>query len=214
VSLFITLEGPDGSGKTLQSKRLTEHLRSQALDVVMTREPGGTEIGDQIRQVIMSLDNRRMDPRTEFLLFTASRAQLVKEVIRPHLMAGGVVVSDRFYDSSIAYQGHGHGLPLQDLRVITEFATGGLVPDLTLLIDLSAEAGLARRKSGGTWNRMEAYDLEFHRRVRAAYREMALAEPDRWRTFDGDRSQDDIQADLQAAVEAFVAERSASSPPP
>jgi dTMP kinase len=207
VSLFISLEGPDGCGKTVQSKRLVEHLRSQGMDVLMTREPGGTEIGDQIRQVIMSLENRQMDPRTEFLLFTASRAQLVKEVIRPQLEAGGVIVSDRFYDSSFAYQGYGHGLPLDELRAITAFATGGLVPDLTLLIDLPADAGLARRKSGGHWNRMDAYEVDFHRRVRAAYREMAQNEPGRWRTVDGDRSQGAVQADLQAAVAAFVAQR-------
>jgi dTMP kinase len=208
VSLFVTLEGPDGCGKTVQSKRLAEHLRSEGLNVVMTREPGGTEIGDQIRQVIMSLENRQMDPRTEFLLFTASRAQLVKEVIRPHLEAGGVIVSDRFYDSSFAYQGYGHGLPLDELRAITAFATGGLVPDLTLLIDLPAKAGLARRKTGGNWNRMDAYDLAFHQRVRTAYRTMAQAEPERWRTVDGDQSPDNVQAALQAAVEAFVAQRS------
>ena len=210
MSLFITLEGPDGCGKTVQSKRLAEHLRSQGMDVLMTREPGGTDIGDQIRQVIMSLENRQMDPRTEFLLFTASRAQLVKEVIRPHLEGGGVVVSDRYYDSSFAYQGYGHGLPLEELRAITAFATGGLVPDLTLLIDLAADAGLERRKSGGQWNRMEAYDLEFHRRVRAAYREMARAEPGRWRTVDGGRSEGAVQADLQAAVAAFVAKHPAA----
>jgi len=209
VSLFVTLEGPDGCGKTVQSKRLAEHLRSEGLNVVMTREPGGTEIGDQIRQVIMSLENRQMDPRTEFLLFTASRAQLVKEVIRPHLEAGGVIVSDRFYDSSFAYQGYGHGLPLDDLRAITAFATGGLVPDLTLLIDLPAKAGLARRKTGGNWNRMDAYDLAFHQRVRTAYRTMAQTEPERWRTVDGDQSPDNVQAALQAAVEAFVAQRPA-----
>jgi dTMP kinase len=208
VSLFVTLEGPDGCGKTVQSKRLAEHLRSQGLNVVMTREPGGTEIGDQIRQVIMSLENRQMDPRTEFLLFSASRAQLVKEVIRPHLEAGGVIVSDRFYDSSFAYQGYGHGLPLDELRAITAFATGGLVPDLTLLIDLPAKAGLARRKTGGNWNRMDAYDLAFHQRVRTAYRTMAQTESERWRTVDGDQSPDSVQAALQAAVEAFVAQRS------
>jgi len=208
VSLFVTLEGPDGCGKTVQSKRLAEHLRSEGLNVVMTREPGGTEIGDQIRQVIMSLENRQMDPRTEFLLFSASRAQLVKEVIRPHLEAGGVIVSDRFYDSSFAYQGYGHGLPLDELRAITAFATGGLVPDLTLLIDLPAKAGLARRKTGGNWNRMDAYDLAFHQRVRTAYRTMAQTESERWRTVDGDQSPDSVQAALQAAVEAFVAQRS------
>jgi dTMP kinase len=208
VSLFITLEGPDGCGKTVQSKRLAAHLRDQGLDVMMTREPGGTAIGDQIRQIIMSLDNHQMDPRTEFLLFTASRAQLVKEVIRPHLEAGGVVVSDRYYDSSYAYQGYGHGLPLDELHAITAFATGGLVPDLTLLIDLPSAAGLARRKSGGQWNRMDAYDIEFHQRVRKAYRAMAEAEPDRWRIVDGDQGPDQVQADLRAAVEAFVAQHS------
>jgi dTMP kinase len=207
VSLFITLEGPDGCGKTLQSKRLTSHLRSQGLDVLMTREPGGTAIGDQIRQVLMSLDNRQMDPKTEFLLFTASRAQLVKEVIRPHLDAGGVVVSDRYYDSSFAYQGYGHGLPLDELQSITAFATGSLVPDLTLLIDLPSEAGLARRKSGGQWNRMDAYDLTFHQRVRAGYQAMASAEPQRWRTVDGERDADAVQTDLRSAVEAFIAQR-------
>lgn len=207
MSLFITLEGPDGSGKTVQAKRLVEYLESRQQSVVLTREPGGTAIGDQIRQVLMALDNRQMDPRTEFLLFTASRAQLVKEVIRPHLQAGGVVVSDRFYDSSFAYQGHGHGLPLDELRAITAFATGGLAPDLTLLIDLPSDAGLERRRSAGQWNRLDAYDPEFHQRVRGAYLEMANAEPSRWRVIDGNRGPDDVQDDLRRAVDAFESTR-------
>jgi len=123
------------------------------------------------------------------------------------------VVSDRFYDSSFAYQGYGHGLALDELRAITAFATGALVPDLTLLIDLPAKAGLARRKTGGNWNRMDAYDLEFHQRVRTAYRKMAQAEPDRWRTVDGDQSQDAVQADLQAAVAAYLAAHPAPNAP-
>ncbi len=208
MSLFITLEGPDGSGKTVQAKRLVEYLEGRQQSVVLTREPGGTAIGDQIRQVLMALDNRQMDPRTEFLLFTASRSQLVKEVIRPHLQAGGVVVSDRFYDSSYAYQGHGHGLPLDELQAITAFATGGLAPDLTLLIDLPSDAGLERRRSAGQWNRLDAYDPAFHQRVRSAYLEMASAEPARWRVIDGNRGPDDVQDDLRRAVDAFESTRS------
>lgn len=207
MSLFATLEGPDGCGKTLQAKRLADFLAQQGFDVQTTREPGGTEIGDQIRQVIMSLENRRMDPRTEFLLFTASRAQLVREVIRPHLDSGGTVVSDRFFDSSFAYQGYGHGLDIDMLRSITLFATDGLVPDLTLLIDLPVEVGLGRRKNGGHWNRLDAYDLAFHRRVREAYLKLAEAEPLRWRVVAGDRSPDEVQAEVRKVVADFLAER-------
>ena len=134
MSLFITLEGPDGGGKSTQALRLVEYLRGLGLDVLMTREPGGTAIGDQIRRVLTDLGNTPMHPRTELLLFSASRAQLCHEVIRPHLQAGGTVVSDRFYDSTFAYQGYGHSLDLEALRHITTFATGGLVPDLTLLL--------------------------------------------------------------------------------
>jgi dTMP kinase len=204
VSLFITLEGPDGSGKTVQAKRLVEYLEGGPRPVLLTREPGGTAIGDQIRQVLMALDNRQMDPRTEFLLFTASRSQLVKEVIRPHLESGGVVVSDRYYDSSFAYQGYGHGLPLDDLRAITAFATGGLAPDLTLLIDLPSDVGLERRKSGGQWNRLDAYDPGFHLRVRQGYLAMAQAEPARWRVVNGNRPPDEVQAELRLAVNSYV----------
>lgn len=207
MSLFVTLEGPDGCGKTLQAKRLTDFLDQEGYDVQTTREPGGTEIGDQIRQVIMSLENRKMDPRTEFLLFTASRAQLVREVIRPHLESGGAVVSDRFFDSSFAYQGYGHGLDIDMLRSITLFATGGLIPDLTLLIDLPAEVGLGRRKNGGHWNRLDAYDLDFHRRVREAYLKLAEAEPARWRVVAGDRAPDEVQAEVRKVVADFLAER-------
>ena len=180
MSLFITFEGPDGSGKSTQIALLAERLRDLGHDVCLTREPGGTLIGDQVRGVLHDLKNTAMQPRAEILLYSASRAQLVGELIRPHLERGGAVLCDRYADSTLAYQGYGHGLDLDVLRTITRFATGGLTPDLTLLLDVEAEAGLRRRKAGGDWNRLDAYDLEFHRRVRQGYFKLAEAEPERW----------------------------------
>lgn len=202
MSFLVTLEGPEGGGKSTQALLLTEHLKSQGHDVLFTREPGGTEIGDQIRHVIMSLDNKGMSPEAEFLLFSASRAQIVREVIRPHLEGGGLVVCDRFFDSSLAYQGFGHELDLELLRTITSFATGGLVPDLTLLLDLSSELGLARRKGDGRWNRLDDYDLLFHERVRQGYYRLAEADPDRWIRIDASQSEQQIQDEINAALES------------
>jgi dTMP kinase len=200
--MFITLEGPDGSGKTSQIPPLAEAIRAAGHDLIVTREPGGTPIGDEVRQVIMDLKHKeRMHPTAEILLFQASRAQLVNEVIRPALAAGRVVLCDRYADSTLAYQGYGHQTDLEVLRQIVRFATGGLTPDLTLLLDIDAEAGLRRRsEDGGQWNRMDAYQLEFHRRVRAGYHELAAQEPSRWATVDADRDAAAIQADLQRIV--------------
>src|SRR5512136_918460 len=130
--MFITLEGPEGSGKTSQIGALAEFLRQKGQDVLTTREPGGTSIGDQIRTVLHSLENTAMHPRTETLLFQSARAQLVEQVIRPQLQRGGIVISDRYADSTLAYQGYGHGLPLDQIRAVIGFATGELKPDLTL----------------------------------------------------------------------------------
>jgi dTMP kinase len=206
MSLFISLEGPDGGGKSTQARLLVDYLKGRGLDVLLTREPGGTPIGDQIRRTLMDLGNTGMDPRTEILLFSASRAQIVHQVIYPHLESGGVVVCDRFYDSTLAYQGYGHGLDLGGLRAITEFATGGLRPDLTLLLDLPAEAGLRRRKSGGQWNRLDAYDLAFHQRVRQGYFTLAAAEPARWVKVDASQPVDKVQAVVRQAVDARLAQ--------
>ena len=200
MTFFITIEGPDGSGKSTQARLLADHLAGQGYDVLFTREPGGTEIGDQIRRVIMSLDNKQMSPQAEFLLFSASRAQLVREVIRPKLAAGGMVVCDRFYDSSLAYQGYGHQLDLDQLRSVTEFVTAGLVPDLTLLLDLPSQVGLNRRREAGLWNRLDDYDLAFHERVRTGYQQLAQAEPRRWVVVDATRSKAEIQSKMQEAV--------------
>jgi len=205
MTLFVTLEGPDGGGKSSQARQLVDHLRTLGHDVLLTREPGGTAIGDQIRRVITDLANTPMHPRAEILLFSASRAQLCHEVIWPHLQAGGIVVSDRFFDSTFAYQGYGHHLDLEALRHITHFATGGLVPDLTVLLDLPAEEGLMRRKKDGGWNRLDAYNLDFHQRVRQGYLAMAAADPQRWVTVDAVRDEGSVQADVRRIVEGRLA---------
>lgn len=179
--MFITFEGPDGSGKSTQIKQLAERLQTLGHPVLLTREPGGTEISEQIRDLLHDLKNRAMDPHTEILLFSAARAQLVGQVIAPHLKMGGIVLSDRYADSTMAYQGYGHGLDLATLRLITQFATQGLQPDLTLLFDLDPALGLQRRQKNGTeWTRMDDYALAFHQRVRAGYLTLAQAEPQRW----------------------------------
>jgi dTMP kinase len=142
-----------------------------------------------------------MHPRTEILLFCAARAQIVEEVLRPSLQRGVVVLSDRYADSTLAYQGYGHGVDLDELRRLLNFTTGGLVPDLTILLDVNAEEGLKRRQSsGGEWNRLDAYAISFHRRVREGYRELAKAEPERWRIVDSSQSPEMVQSDLRRLV--------------
>ncbi|RMF82474.1 MAG: dTMP kinase [Chloroflexi bacterium] len=202
--MFITFEGPDGSGKTTQVQRAAARLRADGHQVLLTREPGGTAIGDQIRAVLHSMDNTAMLPNTELLLYSASRAQLVGEAIRPHLEQGGIVICDRFYDSTMAYQGYGHGLDLDTLRIITEFATGGLKPDLTLYLDIAPEDGLQRRLSavaqGEEWNRLDDMEMAFHRRVREGYHQLIAAEPQRWVQIDGARSMDAVHDDIMQVL--------------
>lgn len=200
MSFFITLEGPDGSGKSTQASLLAEEVMARGYDVLLTREPGGSSIGDQIRHILFTLDNTTMLPKTEFLLFSASRAQHVSEVIQPHLEKGGVVISDRYFHSSLAYQGYGHELNLDTLEEITSFATNNLLPDLVLLLDLPVEEGLNRRRSEGEWNRLDGYQIEFHERVRQGYLAMAAAAPDRWILINASNSVDHIQKDIQEAV--------------
>jgi dTMP kinase len=199
--VFITLEGPEGSGKSSQIPLLADFLRQQGHRVLTTREPGGTPIGDQVREVLTNMRNTGMNARTETLLFCAARAQLVNEVIRPCLARGEVVISDRYADSTLAYQGFGHGHDQEVLRGLLQFATGGLWPDLTLLLDLPVEIGLQRKRSGGgEWNRLDAYEVEFHRRVRQGFQTMASAEPARWRILDAIQPREQVQAALRAAV--------------
>ncbi len=211
MSLFITFEGPEGSGKTTQVKRLTEELRGRGCDVLAVREPGGTSISEQIRDVLHSLNNREMQPRTEILLYCAARAQLVGQIIRPHLQSGGVVLCDRYADSTMAYQGYGHGLDLELLRAITRFATGGLTPDLTLLLDMDVETGLRRRKAGGDWNRLDAYDLDFHQRVRRGYLKLAEDEPQRWVVVDARAGVEELGERIWEAVAEWLEVRGQKS---
>ncbi|HTO99784.1 MAG TPA: dTMP kinase [Anaerolineales bacterium] len=199
--MFITLEGPEGSGKTSQLPSLVEFLREKGYTVFPTREPGGTSIGEQIRAVIHDLKNVEMHPRTETLLYQAARAQIVEEVFKPRLAAGEVVISDRYYDSTIAYQGYGHQQDLDQVRALVKYATGGLMPDLTVLLDVNIETGLKRKmQNGSEWNRLDAYTVEFHQRVRSGYLQMVRAEPDRWVIVDAGQGWQDVQDELRKAI--------------
>jgi len=210
--VFITFEGPDGSGKSTQIKHLAEHLQGLGQNVLLTREPGGTAIGEQIRHVLHDLRNQAMQPRAEILLYSAARAQLVSEKIKPHLAAGGIVLSDRYADSTLAYQGYGRGLDLETLHLITAFATDHLKPDLTLLFDIEAEAGLRRRQAGGAeWNRMDDLTLAFHQRVRQGYLELARAEPERWVVLDAAQNVEALQGEVRQVVEQRLEIRSQRS---
>jgi dTMP kinase len=201
--MFITLEGPDGSGKTTQIRLLTGWLREQGYEVIVTREPGGTDIGDQVRNVLHDPDNTAMDARTEILLYSASRAQHVAQLVRPALASGKIIISDRYADSTLAYQGYGRGLHLETLMTITLFATDGLLPDLTLYLDITPEEGLRRRQLGGEeWNRLDAEALEFHQRVRNGYLELIEQEPRRWIVIDAARSAEEVQAEIRAVIQA------------
>jgi dTMP kinase len=202
--LFITFEGPEGSGKTVQSQALYAYLRERGLPVYLTREPGGTGIGDQIRQVLLSPENAEMLPSTEILLFSASRAQLVGQVIRPLLEQGTIVICDRYADSTLAYQGYGHGLDLELLRAITAFATGGLKPDLIIYLDIDVEEGLRRKRETAEWNRLDRKEIAFHQRVRRGYLEMAAAEPQRWLVLDAARPVAEIQERIRAKLEEML----------
>jgi len=200
--MFITLEGPEGSGKTSHIPPLVEYLREKGCIVFPTREPGGTSIGEQIRNILHDLKNAEMQPRTETLLYQAARAQIVEEVIRPRLADGEIVISDRYFDSTIAYQGYGHQQNLDEVRALVHYATGGLRPDLTILMDIDVEAGLQRKtKNGAEWNRLDAYNIEFHQRVRAGYLEMAKQEPRRWVVVDASRDWNHVQDELRKVIE-------------
>jgi len=199
--MFITFEGSEGSGKTRQLAALADDLRQRGVPVTATREPGGTPIGDQVRQILSDLKNTTMQPRTEILLFQASRSQLVDQVIRPRLAAGDVVLCDRYADSTLAYQGYGYQkFSLEELKPLIAFATGGLQPNLTLFLDVDVEEGLRRRAQGGEWNRLDTFDLSFYQRVRQGYFAMIEAEPQRWVLIDAGKPFDQVQQAIRGVV--------------
>lgn len=198
--MFITLEGPEGSGKTSHIPYLVEFLREQGYTVFPSREPGGTSIGEQVREILGSLKNTEMHPRTETLLFQAARAQFVEQVIQPRLAKGEIVLSDRYADSTLAYQGYGHQQDLAQIRALIEYATGGLQPDLTIFLDVDVEVGLKRKKKENEWNRLDAYTVDFHRRVHAGYQAMIAAEPNRWVVVDANQPWEAVQSALKGVL--------------
>ncbi len=198
---FITIEGPDGSGKSSLLPRLAAALRARGLDVVTTREPGSTPLGERIRSIVLDTEPRiDRTGRADALLFAAARTQHVDEVIRPAIERGAVVLCDRYADSSMAYQGAGSGIPMAEMRALQQFATGGLWPDLTILLDLPVEVGLGRKSDEIT--RFEAYhDRAYHERVRAAFLGFAAEEPERYAIVDATAGPDAV---LEAAAAALA----------
>jgi len=182
LGLFITFEGGEGCGKSTQSRLLLKKLEQQNVPVVLTHEPGGTALGNELRNLLKKRRGSAISPQAELFLLAASRAQLVAEVIRPALEAGNVVICDRFTHSTMVYQGYGRGLDFTAIKMVNNMATGHLNPDLIILLDISPEQGLARKRS--LKDRFELEDLSFHRRVREGYLKMAGAEPDRWLVID------------------------------
>lgn len=204
---FITIEGPEGAGKTTQAADLARHLAARGMDVHLTREPGGTWLGERIREVLLARTgpSAAADPLTDALLFNAARRQLVTEVIRPALDGGRTVVCARYADSTLAYQGYGAGIELDRLRAIAAIATDGLTPDLTILLDLPPDEGLAR-KAPDDMTRFEAeFDIAFHGRVRAGFLALADAEPEQFAVIDARRPAPEVAEAVAAAVDAFVA---------
>ena len=203
---FITIEGPEGAGKTTQVAALSRYLADAGLDVHITREPGGTWLGERLRDVLLARTDSvaATDPVTDALLFNAARRQLVTEVIRPALESGRTILCARFADSTLAYQGYGAGIALELLRTLEHAATDGLEPDLTILLDLPVEDGLAR-KAPGDLTRFEAeFDVAFHRRVRDGFLALAAADPGRFAVVDASRPVDDVALAITAAVDRLV----------
>jgi dTMP kinase len=203
---FLTLEGPEGSGKSTQAHRLAGRLTAAGYHCTLTREPGGTHLGEEVREII--LHKLSPVPAADALLFNAARAQLVAEVIEPALADGNVVICDRFADSTLAYQGYGAGQSVETLRLLAGYATGDLVPDFTILIDLPVEEGLRRKRDGDEINRFEStLDLAFHRRVRDGFLALAAAEPSRFAVLDGLLSPEQTEVAVADALRPRLASK-------
>jgi dTMP kinase len=212
TGFFISFEGPDGSGKTSQVKRLAEVLRQSGYDVVVTREPGGTRIGDRLREILLSPDNSEMDDRTEVLLYAASRAQHVHEIIVPALERGAVVICDRYIDASVAYQGYGLGEDPAEVEAMSRYASGGLQPGRTYLLDVSVKVSRSRllkragEFSGSGLDRIEMKDMDYHERVREAFLLIARKNPERVKLIDADRSEEEIAEEIASDCVSLLAQ--------
>ena len=201
MAIFIVFEGGDGSGKSTQARNLSQRLRRRSIPVLLTREPGGTPSGESIRRLLKG--QRSFRPMSELLLFEAARAQLVESVIRPGLDGGTTVICDRYTASTVAYQGHGRGLDLALIQQLNEMATGGLVPDLTVLLDLSPLVGLSRRGDAGS-DPFESAQQEFQSKVREGYLAQAAAAPERWLVLDGSRPQSELSREIWTKVQPLL----------
>lgn len=202
--MFITIEGGEGGGKSTNLAYIEQYLKAQGKDVVVTREPGGTELGEKLRHILLDPGNEGMDDRAELLLMFAARAHHVAKVIQPALNAGKIVLCDRFTDATYAYQGGGRGLPMDDIALLENWVQGELRPDLTILLDLDIEIGLFRASERSDQDRFEQEEMRFFDRVRESYLQMAKAQPERYRVIDAGESLEDVQKQLhQVLVEAI-----------
>lgn len=204
--VFITIEGPEGAGKTTIITKLTENLEKEGYNVLSTREPGGIEIAEQIRQVILDKNNTAMDPRTEALLYAAARRQHLSEKVKPALDDGKVILCDRFIDSSLAYQGHARGLGIDEVYSINKFAIEDMMPELTLYFDLEPEIGLARisEHKGREVNRLDLETLEFHHKVREGYLLLAERFPERIERIDASKELEDVYEEAESKIKSLL----------
>lgn len=204
AGLFITMEGTDGSGKTLQSKILSKYLIKKGFKVIITREPGGTEISEKIRDIIIDKKNSMMDNYTEALLYAAARAQIVAEIIQPNLESGNVVICDRFLDSSIVYQGIARGLGIDTIENINKFATKGISPDITFFMDIPPEKALARRQKASSLDRIEMEKIEFHKNVYLGYKKLATMYNKRIYTIDANDIPTNIHNNIVSIINKYL----------
>lgn len=199
---FITLEGFEGSGKSTQAGLLFDYLKSKRLPVIYIREPGGVKISEEIRKILLDVENKKMTKIAETLLYMAARAQLVEEIVMPALNQGKIVLCDRFLDSTVVYQGYGNGVDLKFIKTLGKVATQNIKPDITFLFDIDVKEGLSRR--GKEKDRIERKSLDFHRRVRSGYLEIAKFEPGRIKMISSRGSKEEIQGTLQKHIEKFL----------
>lgn len=211
MGLFITFEGPEGSGKTTQIKKAGEYLKSKNIAFLVTEEPGGTQLGNELRKILLNKTSFNINGKSELLLFAAARSQHVEEVIRPAIEDGKVVLCDRYSDATIAYQSFGRGLKIEDVNWINNFATRSLIPDLTLLFDIPVDIGLKRALKrisrivdSPVEDRFEREEIEFHKRVRDGYHKLVKSDPERFRTIDASRGIDDIHRDVCRYLDSII----------